>query len=242
MKNRFYRKLNFTLVELLVVIAIIAILASMLLPSLNKARERAQGIHCLNNLKSFGMAMQSYTDISRDVFPLVNWDLAHYWYNNNGNDWTEYFRLLHEDKSAPSWLAYVPVKILCPKVALYAQKESFTNASFPRWTGWVRPSFYGLNGNGINTGWIYHKFGRVRSPSAKLLQTETNYRKATASNNAGKFMLDRDGAALTAAAGVEYAHNQQANVLYFDLHVSAQNYQTLYFQYNTGKNWMPYEL
>ena len=161
--GRRFRK--FTMIELLLVIAIIAILAAMLLPALNKAREKAKTLSCLNLLKSFGLAnaqyANSYNEYAVPFYMAVvgssananlgRWNLnaAFRKIGNFGNPDTDY---------------YWPEKYVCPAVP---NRRDTVRAGFMD----VR-FIYGevsFGGDGSNIWNSFFRMNKVKLPSTKIL-------------------------------------------------------------------------
>jgi prepilin-type N-terminal cleavage/methylation domain-containing protein/prepilin-type processing-associated H-X9-DG protein len=154
-------KKPFTLIELLVVIAIIAILASMLLPALNQAREKAKTIKCAANLKQAGLVFAFYSDSYDDRIPLR--------LGLSG--------LAPELRSCPVWYETMYNANLIPdsETAGGIQVGRNTIFSCPNMTQPVNTSNHWL-GYGINavTFWkTFRKLSKIAQPSARMLLSDS---------------------------------------------------------------------
>lgn len=211
---------KFTLIELLIVIAIIAILASMLLPALNKAREKAREITCASNLKSWGVCYQFYLNDNREFFPLC--DPAR-WAGTTG-PWKN---MTAAQKTSSRWNSIV-FPYMNRKLATTQSMQCPTILSAP-----ISWGIYPIPGNGYAQGYALDGCGNDKSKlkimknvvrpgqTPLLIEKYSDYAfdYNDAPDNGGKF-----NTSLKQSKGLNLFHNQKGNQMYADGHVGARTY------------------
>ena len=213
----------FTLIELLVVIAIIAILAAMLLPALQQARERGRAISCLNNQREAGKLFILYADANNGFMPLA------------------YGLKKGDELLVRSWL--VSINAMLGRTTFTTKSHAGKNMLCPTLAGQIQPN---ENGEYVTTYTYNRRIGDIDYDAKGYKGYYA--RRLNRAKYPSKFVTMMEGikdgeritivTAVTDIDNLAHPHGGRNNHLYADGHADSVN---MYATYNDWKAWcQPY--
>ncbi len=245
-------KRGFTLIELLVVIAIIAILASLMLPALARAKQKANSASCLSNLRQWGIALNMYLDDYNQTLPdfsiASGTPGAPAGYSQDRINWSDLAAFAAADTGHSAWFNALPPYVSQKPLLQYANDptnfvngKSIFNCPAAKFLPgevdpYIRVAFcYGINfkgTNGLVPAGTPFKSTMVRNASAFVLFSDARANSGE-TPYFGSNPLSDLGAARGSLNHLSARHNAGANLTFLDGHAAHYRYTYMAYRKDT---------